>query len=121
MLVHGSPDRSANFAKVLARVPDLRVTTYDRRGYGRSVGMDGGGFSTHADDLIALLDGEPAVVMGHSAGGAVALLASTRAPELFRSIGVWESPMVAHEWWAGPGPREDHGEVRRVRGSASAR
>ena len=37
VLVHGTPDTSGAFAKVLAHLAGLRVITYDRRGYGRSV------------------------------------------------------------------------------------
>jgi pimeloyl-ACP methyl ester carboxylesterase len=103
VLVHGSPDRSKSFTGVLNELSDLPVTTYDRRGYGRSVaaGELGGGFEVHAADLIAVMGGVPSVVVGQSAGGAIAMLASTRAPELFLSVGAWEPPMVAHDWWVG--------------------
>ena len=108
VLVHGAPDRGKNFAHVVHRLPDLPVTVYDRRGYGRSLdavmGADGevlGGFSVHADDLIELLDGTPSVVVGQSAGGTIAMLAATRAPELFLALGVWEPPMVPYDWWVG--------------------
>lgn len=62
----------------------------------------GGGFETHAEDLIALLDGTPAVVVAQSAGGSIAMLAATRAPELFLALGVWEPPMVAWDWGVWP-------------------
>ena len=107
ILVHGAPDRSKNFAQVIHRLPDLSVTTYDRRGYGRSVdaAVDGsghrfGGFEVHARDLIELLE-EPSVVVGQSAGGTIAMLASTIAPERFLALGVWEPPMVPYDWWVG--------------------
>lgn len=109
VIVHGAPDRSKNFAHVVHMLSDMPVTVYDRRGYGRSipagVGADGklrGGFVVHADDLIELLDGRPSVVVGQSAGGAVAMLAATKAPELFAALGLWEPPMMPWEWWAGP-------------------
>jgi pimeloyl-ACP methyl ester carboxylesterase len=106
VLVHGAPDRSKNFAHVVHRLSDLPVTVYDRRGYGRSVeasiGADGallGGFDVHADDLIELLDGRPSVVCGQSAGGAIAMLAAVKAPDLFLALGAWEPPMVPWPWW----------------------
>jgi pimeloyl-ACP methyl ester carboxylesterase len=106
VLVHGAPDRSKNFAHVVHRLTDLNVTVYDRRGYGRSLaaarrddGTIAGGFDVHADDLIAILDGTPSVVVGQSAGGAIAMLAATKAPELFAALGVWEPPMVPYDWW----------------------
>jgi pimeloyl-ACP methyl ester carboxylesterase len=111
VIVHGAPDRSKNFAHVVHRLSDLAVTVYDRRGYGKSLdagrALDGsaiGGFDLHADDLIALLDGTPSVVCGQSAGGAIAMLAATKAPELFAALGAWEPPMVPWDWWAGDEP-----------------
>ncbi len=113
MIVHGAPDRSKNFAHVVHRLSDLAVTVYDRRGYGKSLdagrALDGsaiGGFGVHADDLIELLDGTPSVVCGQSAGGAIAMLAATKAPELFAALGAWEPPMVPWDWWAGDEPME---------------
>lgn len=108
VLVHGAPDRAKNMANVVHRLRDLAVTVYDRRGYGKSVAAgrseDGsvlGGFDVHADDLIDLLDGRPSVVCGQSAGGALAMLAASRRPELFAALGVWEPPMVPWPWWVG--------------------
>ena len=101
VLVHGAPERSKSFTRVVQQLGDLSVTVYDRRGYGESLaaGADGVGFDTHADDLIAILDGTPAVVVGQSAGGSIAMLAATRAPELFLALGVWEPMMTAWDWW----------------------
>ena len=101
VLVHGAPDRSRNYARVVHQLSDLSVTVYDRRGYGQSLaaGAGGGGFDVHADDLIALLDGNPSVVVGQSAGGAIALAAAARAPELFLSLAMWEPPMTPWDWW----------------------
>jgi pimeloyl-ACP methyl ester carboxylesterase len=108
VLVHGAPDRSKNFAHVVHQLQDLPVTVYDRRGYGKSIeaatapdGATIGGFGVHADDLIDLLDGKPSIVVGQSAGASIALLASTRAPELFLALGAWEPPMVPWTWWMG--------------------
>jgi pimeloyl-ACP methyl ester carboxylesterase len=108
VLLHGSPDRSKNFAPVVHRLTDLPVTVYDRRGYGKSIDAPdlGGGFDMHADDLIALMDGTPSIVVGQSAGGSIAMLAATRAPELFLSLGMWEPPMVPWTWWSTPEQRE---------------
>jgi pimeloyl-ACP methyl ester carboxylesterase len=106
ILVHGAPDRGKNFAKVVHLLPDLRITTYDRRGYGGSVTMQppSNGFGDQARDLVALLDGTPSIVCGQSAGGLVAMMAATLAPELFLSLGLWEPPTVWMPWW----PRGDH-------------
>jgi pimeloyl-ACP methyl ester carboxylesterase len=85
---------------VVEELGDLPVTVYDRRGYGRSLtpGATGVGFDVHADDLVAILDGTPSVVVGHSAGAAVAMFTAGRAPELILALGLWEPPMTAWDW-----------------------
>ncbi len=105
VLVHGAPDRSKNFARVVHALGEVPVTVYDRRGYGRSIDAahagDGfvGGFLAHADDLIDLLEGTRSVVCGQSAGGSIALRAASLRPDLFAALGVWEPPMVPWDWW----------------------
>jgi pimeloyl-ACP methyl ester carboxylesterase len=101
LLVHGAPDRGKNFAHVVHLLGRRPVTVYDRRGYGKSLeaGGDGVDFDAHAEDLIEVLDGRPSVVVGQSAGGAISLVAATKAPELFLSLGMWEPPMTPWDWW----------------------
>jgi pimeloyl-ACP methyl ester carboxylesterase len=107
VLVHGSLDRSAAFARVVAAEPltGLHTLRYDRRGYGRSV--DAGppaGLDDHVDDLLAVVDGRPAVVAGHSYGGLVALVASVRAPDVVRAVAAFEPPQPWVPWWPGTSP-----------------
>ena len=90
------------------RLPDLPVTVYDRRGYGKSLEAAwdsdrsfAGGFQVHADDLIAILDDTPSVVVGQSAGGTIAMLAATKVPELFLGLGLWEPAMVPWDFGTG--------------------
>jgi pimeloyl-ACP methyl ester carboxylesterase len=76
----------------LARVG--RVIAYDRRGYARSGGNPVRSISTHTADAAALLEfleAEPAVVVGTSAGAAIAVDLAVRRPELVRGV-------VAHEF-----------------------
>lgn len=100
-LVHGSLDRSAGLLKLSRRLDDrFRVLRYDRRGYGRSAPHDGPfGVDEQVGDLVALLDGRPAVVFGHSYGGNVALATADRHPDLVRAVAVYESPLPWLEWW----------------------
>ena len=63
---------------------DLPVVRYDRRGYGRSTSLGVGDLSVHADDLLDLIGDRPAVVVGHSLGGVVALVAAERRPGQIR-------------------------------------
>lgn len=96
VLVHGSAVDSTTWHGV---VPDLardyRVITYDRRGYGQSAHKPVRDHRLHARDLAAVLEQvavEPAVVVGWSAGGNVALAVAAKRPEAFRSLVVVEAP-----------------------------
>jgi pimeloyl-ACP methyl ester carboxylesterase len=79
-------------AEGLARIG--RVITYDRRGYARSGGEPVRSMSTHTTDAAALLEylrGTPAVVVGTSAGAAIAVDLAVRRPDLVRMV-------IAHEF-----------------------
>jgi pimeloyl-ACP methyl ester carboxylesterase len=76
----------------LARIG--RVIGYDRRGYARSGGDPVRSVSTHTADAAALLEHlgtPPAVVVGTSAGAAIAVDLVVRRPDLVRAV-------VAHEF-----------------------
>lgn len=102
VLVHGSLDRSASFARVLRRLDDLHTVVYDRRGYHRSrhvlplnTTLDG-----HVDDLLAIIGGRPAVVIGHSYGGDIALGAALRdGSSSILSVAAYEPPMPWLDVW----------------------
>lgn len=108
VLVHGALDRSAGLLKLSRRL-DLRfrVTRYDRRGYGRSRPCDGPfDIDAQVADLIAVLReapgaGRPAVIVGHSYGGNVALALADRYPELVDAVVTYEAPMSWESWWPG--------------------
>ena len=104
VLIHGSLDRSAGMAR-LARVlnPLCRVLRYDRRGYGRSWPHPGPfGVQGQVADLERLLDGKPAVLVGHSYGGNVALSASVSLPAgQVTGVAVYETPLSWMPWWPG--------------------
>ena len=74
VLVHGVLDQSTSFAATVGRLADLRVVTYDRRGWGSSLDArpPAPSLAAHADDLLAILAGRPATVVGHSIGANVA-------------------------------------------------
>ncbi|HEV7887790.1 MAG TPA: alpha/beta hydrolase [Acidimicrobiales bacterium] len=95
VLVHGAMDRSTSFHRVTAALDDVSVLAYDRRGYARSrfASPPAESVADHVDDLLELLDGRAAVVVGHSYGGVVALAAAVRRPDLVRSVGAYEAPM----------------------------
>jgi pimeloyl-ACP methyl ester carboxylesterase len=104
VLVHGSLDRAGSFARVTRRLDDLHTVAYDRQGYHRSrngrpvhTTLDG-----HIDDLFAVIDGRPAVVVGHSYGGTLAIGAALRAEGrgLILAVAAYEPPMPWLGSWA---------------------
>lgn len=123
-LVHGSMDRGASFARVMSELSDCHVLRYDRRGYGRS--LDHGppaGLDEHVDDLLVLLDGRPSVVVGHSFGGAVALAAADRHPDVVLAAGAFEAPLSWRPWWPNDtagGRAVDQAEVEGPEAAAEA-
>lgn len=104
VLVHGALDRSSGMARLARRLADhARVLRYDRRGYGRSVNLPGPyTVDAHVGDLLALVDGRPAVAVGHSFGAHVVLGAAAARPEMIRAVAVYEPPLSWEPWWARP-------------------
>lgn len=102
VFVHGVLDRGRSFSRVAALLEDeCRMLWYDRRGYGSSVdphrpALDVDG---HAEDLLGVLDGRRAVVVGHSFGGVTVLAAALRAPGLVRSVVLYETGMAWVPGW----------------------
>ena len=113
VLVHGSLDRGASFARTVRRLEGWGVVTYDRRGYQGS-GHRGAppDLAGHVDDLLGVVAalpgaGRPVTAVGHSLGGDVVVGAALARPGSFASIGAYEPPMP----WLGL-PRPD-GRPRR--------
>jgi pimeloyl-ACP methyl ester carboxylesterase len=76
------------------------VVTYDRRGYHHSRHMAiARTLGAHVADLVALVGDGPAVVVGHSYGGDVAIGAALDAPGAVRAVGVYEPPLPWMSWW----------------------
>jgi pimeloyl-ACP methyl ester carboxylesterase len=96
VLVHGSATDHSTWDGVADRLAeDHRVITYDRRGYGQSAHKPVRDHRLHAADLRAVLErvaGEPAVVVGWSSGGNIALAVAARHPELLTGLVVVEAP-----------------------------
>lgn len=98
LCVHGTSSSALAWARampVLARLG--RVIAYDRRGCHRSERPDPYETTSteeHTDDALALLralDAEPAVVIGRSYGGNVALDLALRHPDSTRAIALLEA------------------------------
>lgn len=77
----------------------MHVVTYDRRGYNRSRGLPVGTLADHVADLVDLVGDGPAVVVGHSFGGDVAIGAALAAPGAVAGVAAYEPPMPWLDWW----------------------
>jgi 3-oxoadipate enol-lactonase len=95
LLIHPAGSTASTWGsatEALARIG--RLITYDRRGYARSGGEPMRSMSTHTTDAAALLESlriPPTVVVGTSAGAAIAVDLAVRRPDLVQVI-------IAHEF-----------------------
>ena len=102
VFVHGVLDRGRSFRRFGRSLEgECRTIWYDRRGYGAAVDAPGtpAGVAEHADDLLAVLDGRRAVVVGHSFGGVTVLGAAIRAPDLIDAVVLYETGMAWLPAW----------------------
>jgi pimeloyl-ACP methyl ester carboxylesterase len=81
---------------------EWRLYAPDLRGHGQS-GRAAGRYRLrdYTADMIAFLRqrvAEPAVIIGHSLGGIVALLLAAQYPEEVRAVVVGDSPLTAETW-----------------------
>ncbi len=125
VLVHGSLDRAASFSRVVRRLDDVHTLVYDRRGYQRSrqAGPVRTTLAGHVDDLLTVIDGRPAVAVGHSLGGDIALAAALRAggPGSIIGVAAYEPPMPWLSLWPkAPGPAADRRAPLSDEGEAAA-
>ena len=101
VLVHGAMDRSSGMLRLSRRLDsEYRVARYDRRGYGRSTPHHGP-FDTTAQvvDLVGVIAGRRAVIVGHSYGGNVALATADQFPHLVAGVAIYETPLSWEPWW----------------------
>jgi pimeloyl-ACP methyl ester carboxylesterase len=106
-LIHGTMDRSTGLLRLSRRLDErFRVLRYDRRGYGRSIDASGDApqrfdMVAQVDDLVGLLAGRRALLIGHSYGGNVAMATAERHPDLVGGVGIYETPLSWQPWWPG--------------------
>lgn len=95
LLVHPSGATASTWGAAIEELARIgRVIAYDRRGYARSGGAPPRSMSTHTADAAALLEHlrtPNAVVIGTSAGAAIAVDLAVRRPDLVRAV-------IAHEF-----------------------
>jgi len=111
VIVHGGLDRASSFGRVARQLRGHRLIRYDRRGYGRSRAAGTASLEGHSQDLIEVMGDRPSVLVGHSLGGVVCLLAATRRPELVTTVIAYEAPTPWLDWWpGGHAPPRDPGD-----------
>jgi len=100
VLLHPGWGDSTIWDAVVERLPEQsRVIRYDMRGYARSPAPTGP--FTALGDLIAVLEGlgvGPAIVVGHSGGGATAVSLALTRPDLVRSLILVAPGMDGYPW-----------------------
>jgi lipase len=88
--VHGITASHLEWAAVAQAMPQLRLIAPDLRGRGRSAGLPGPyGMAGHAADLEAMIEAlelPPAIVVGHSMGAFVAVVAAHLYPDRFSEV-----------------------------------
>lgn len=89
----------SGFDRILPYLSDLDVISYDRRGHGLRWREGPASLEGDVHDLLSMVGEPPATVIGHSLGGLVVLGAALRRPELFGSIGLYETAIPWGDWW----------------------
>lgn len=97
VLLHGATLRSEDWENIFPRLATrYRVIAYDARGHGKSARAGAYTLPELAADAIRVLREiakAPAIVIGHSLGGATALVAAAREPSLVKAL-VLEDPWL---------------------------
>ena len=95
LLIHPAGATASTWGSATEQLARIgRVISYDRRGYARSAGEPVRSIFTHTADAAALLEylrTPPAVVVGTSAGAAIAIDLAVRRPDRVRAV-------IAHEF-----------------------
>ena len=79
---------------------------FDRRGYGRHLEHEGPfTVAGNTDDVVELVGNRPAVLIGHSYGGNIALSAAEKLGRQVLGVSTYETPLSWMDWW----PRDSAG------------
>jgi len=101
VLVHGWTADSIDYSWLIPLLePHFRVIAYDLRGFGKSAPADGYGMDRQLDDLTAIIEhvaGEPALVVGHSLGGAIVSSMAAERPDRVLGVVVLDAPYAVEE------------------------
>ena len=99
LAIHGIISDHSFFEEAAALMSDNHLwVTYDRRGYDKSHSSGNEDYSISAQtedasEVLRSVTDHPAWILGHSAGGLIALLLAVRYPELVRGLILLETPI----------------------------
>jgi pimeloyl-ACP methyl ester carboxylesterase len=91
LFVHGAGGDHTIWGEQLRELaPNFSVAALDLNGHGRSPAREGEGFQTYTEDVLAVLEAlaMPTVVVGHSMGGAIALMVALQRPKNLVGLGL---------------------------------
>lgn len=101
LMIHGAVADAGYFSETAEYLKDyFDVITYDRRGNSRSKCSAEASFhiEDQTNDVLALIEGldlHDLILMGHSAGGIMAMEAIRRMPSRIRYVMFYETPIMA--------------------------
>ena len=101
VLIHGSLDRSAGMLRVSRQIQKVaQVIRFDRRGYAQN-NVHSGPFNVAGNvvDLVSILNGRKAILIGHSFGGNIALATAALLGDQIHAVSTYETPLSWFEWW----------------------
>jgi pimeloyl-ACP methyl ester carboxylesterase len=108
-MLHGGAGRSQLYSGMLAELAErCHVYAPDLRGHGTSGWVPWGyTFRDYVEDMGTFLRevSGPAVLMGHSLGGIIAVAAAKACPDLVRALIVGDAPLDAASWGSFSGTR----------------
>jgi pimeloyl-ACP methyl ester carboxylesterase len=124
-MLHGGGDRWQRFSPLIPTLAKRwHVYALDLRGHGRSGRVAGRYRPEHyAADVVALLAQRiagPAILLGHSLGGWVALLTAVQCPDAVRALILGDPPLCIERFLAIEGSAERVAMWRAIRDRASA-
>jgi pimeloyl-ACP methyl ester carboxylesterase len=101
VLIHGSLDRSAGMLRVSRQIQKVaQVIRFDRRGYALN-NLHQGPFNVAGNvvDVVNILNGREAILIGHSFGGNIALATAALLGQQIHAVSTYETPLSWFDWW----------------------
>jgi pimeloyl-ACP methyl ester carboxylesterase len=101
VLIHGSLDRAAGMLRVSRQIQkQSQVIRFDRRGYAHNNSHQGPfTVAGNVSDVVDILNGREAILIGHSFGGNIALATAALLGKQIHAVSTYETPLSWFDWW----------------------